>query len=265
MDLGTLLGICMGLAAIMAGFSYEGGSIIQILQPTAAMIVFGGTLGATLISFPMATFKRSLADLIHLFRDSENEPNGVIDDMVRFSHKARREGIISLEKDAESIQDPFFKKAITMALDGTDPRELRQAMECELQNMDERGEHSARVLEAAGGFAPTIGIIGAVLGLIQVMQHLDNISEVGSGIAVAFVATIYGVACANVFLLPAAAKLKFKHRQIIIVKEMMLEGVLGIIQGENPRLIEGKMMSFMEEKYQRLRETVKKSRTRRVA
>ena len=142
MDLGTLLGIALGLAAIAAGFSYEGGSMIQILQPTAAMIVFGGTLGATLISFPISTFKRSLADLIHLFRDSESEPNGVIDDVVRFSHKARREGIIALEKDAESIEDPFFRKAITMALDGTDPRELRQAMECELQNMDERGEHS---------------------------------------------------------------------------------------------------------------------------
>ena len=265
MDLGTLLGLAVGLAAILAGFAFEGGAVFQILQPTAAMIVFGGTLGATLISFPLSTFKRALADLIHLFRDQENEPNGLIDDIVRFTHKARREGIIALERDAYNIQDPFFKKAIIMALDGTEPKELRQSMECELQYMDERGEHSARVLEAAGGFAPTIGIIGAVLGLIQVMQHLDNIHEVGRGIAVAFVATIYGVACANVFLLPAAAKLKFKHRQIMITKEMVLEGVLGIIQGENPRLIEGKMMSFLEEKSQKLRESLQQSRTRRVA
>src|SRR6476659_1722738 len=135
MDLGTILGLAVALAGILAGLAFEGGSIIQILQPTAAMIVFGGTLGATLISFPISTFKRALADLIHLFRESENEPNGVIDDIVRFSHKARREGIIALEKDAESIEDPFFRKAIIMALDGTDPREMRQALECELQNM----------------------------------------------------------------------------------------------------------------------------------
>ena len=119
--------------------------------------------------------------------------------------------------------------------------------------MEERGEHSAKVYEAAGGFAPTIGIIGAVLGLIQVMQHLDNIDEVGKGIAVAFVATIYGVASANIIFLPAAGKLKFKHRRKLIVKEMMLEGVLGILEGQNPRLIEVKLTSFLDEQYQKLR------------
>ena len=126
-------------------------------------------------------------------------------------------------------------------------------MEVELQYMEERGEHSAKVYEAAGGFAPTIGIIGAVLGLIQVMQHLDDIHEVGAGIAVAFVATIYGVASANILFLPAAGKLKFKHRKKMIIKEMMLEGCLGILEGQNPRLIEGKLTSFLDESYQKLR------------
>jgi len=142
---------------------------------------------------------------------------------------------------------------------------LRQTMECELHYMDERGEHSAKVLEAAGRFAPTIGIIGAVLGLIEVMQHLDNIQEVGKGIAVAFVATIYGVGAANIFLLPAAAKLKYKHRQVMILKEMMLEGVLGILEGQNPRLIEGKLVAFLEEKYQKLRELSVKQKKKPVA
>src|SRR5262245_39356394 len=254
MDLATLLGIGIALAGILIGQAIEGGSILQILQPTAAMIVFGGTIGATMIGFPLSTFKAAISDLIHLIKDRDFNPNSIIDDIVRFTNKARREGIIALEKDAQGIKDDFFRKAIMMAVDGSEPKELRQAMECELGYMEERGEHSAKVLEAAGGFAPTFGIIGAVLGLIQVMQHLDNIEEVGKGIAVAFVATIYGVGIANIIFLPAAGKLKFKHRKIMIIKEMMLEGTLGILEGQNPRLIETKLTSFLDEEYQKLRE-----------
>jgi len=131
-------------------------------------------------------------------------------------------------------------------------------MEVELQYMEERGEYSVKVYEAAGGFSPTIGIIGAVLGLIQVMQNLDNIEEVGHGIAVAFVATIYGVAAANIVFLPAAGKLKIKHRKRMILKEMMLEGTLGILEGQNPRLIEGKLASFLDEETQKAREAKQK-------
>jgi chemotaxis protein MotA len=265
MDLATLLGLGIAFAGILVGQAIEGGSIVQILQPTAAMIVFGGTLGATMIGFPLTVFKRAMADLVHLVKEHDANPNSVIDDIVKFTNKARREGIIALEKDAQNVSDDFFRKAIIMAVDGSEPKELRQTMECELQYMDERGEQSAKVLEAAGGFAPTIGIIGAVLGLIEVMQHLDNIQEVGKGIAVAFVATIYGVGCANIFLLPAAAKLKYKHRQVMIIKEMMLEGVLGILEGQNPRLIEGKLAAFLEEKQQKLREQTAKQKSKTAA
>src|SRR5215471_2838031 len=253
MDLGTILGILVALIGILAGQAIEGGSVFQILQPTAAMIVFGGTLGATMIGFPMSILKQAAADLIHIFKNDTIEPTAVIDEVIRFTNKARREGIISLEKDVTSVPDDFFRKSIMMAVDGSEPKELRQTMEVELQYMEERGEHSAKVFEAAGGYAPTIGILGAVLGLIQVMQHLDNIDEVGKGIAVAFVATIYGVGSANIFFLPAAAKLKFKHRKKMIIKEMMLEGTLGILEGQNPRLIEGKLISFLDEEYQKLR------------
>jgi chemotaxis protein MotA len=217
------------------------------------MIVFGRTLGATMIGFPLSVMKQAAADLFHIFRDEKIEPSGVIDEIIRFANKARREGIISLEKDAGTVQDEFFRKAIMMAVDGSEPKELRQTMEVELGCMEERGEHSAKVYEAAGGYAPTIGIIGAVLGLIQVMQHLDNIDEVGKGIAVAFVATIYGVGSANIIFLPAAAKLKFKQRKRMIIKEMMLEGTIGILEGQNPRIIEGKLTSFLDEEYQKLR------------
>src|SRR5215475_1679175 len=265
MDLATLLGIVIALAGILIGQAIEGGSIVQILQPTAALIVFGGTLGATMIGFPLSIFKRAIADLVNLVKEQDIKPNLIIDDIVKFTNKARREGIISLEKDAQQLTDDFFRKAIIMAVDGSEPKELRQTMECELQYMDERGEHSAKVLEAAGGFAPTIGIIGAVLGLIEVMQHLDNIQEVGKGIAVAFVATIYGVGSANVLFLPTAAKLKFKNRKRMIIKEMMLEGTLGILEGQNPRLIEGKLTSFLDEQYQKLRAEQNAAKGRRAA
>src|SRR5947207_4171498 len=254
MDLGTLLGIVLASAAILIGHAMEGGSILQILQPTAAMIVFGGTLGATMIGFPMSVLKQAVMDLLHVFKEDHVEPTAVIDEVIKFTNKARREGIISLEKDAAGVKDDFFRKSIMMAVDGSEPKELRQTMEVELQYMEERGEYSAKVYEAAGGYSPTVGIIGAVLGLIQVMQHLDNIDEVGKGIAVAFVATIYGVASANIIFLPVAGKLKFKHRKKMIIKEMMLEGTLGILEGQNPRLIETKLTSFLDEEYQKLRE-----------
>ena len=253
MDLGTILGILVALIGILAGQAIEGGSVFQILQPTAAMIVFGGTLGAVMIAFPISVVKQAFTDLLHVFKEDIVEPTAVIDEVIKFTNKARREGIISLEKDVAAVKDEFFRKSIMMAVDGSEPKELRQTMELELQYMEERGEHSAKVYEAAGGFAPTIGIIGAVLGLIQVMQHLDNIDEVGKGIAVAFVATIYGVAAANIFFLPAAGKLKFKHRKQMVIKEMMLEGTLGILEGQNPRLIEGKLSSFLDEELQKLR------------
>src|SRR5437667_1475364 len=254
MDLATLLGLAIAFIGILLGQAIEGGSVFQIVQPTAAMIVFGGTLGATMIGFPLSVIKQAASDLMHVFKDDDTEPNAVIDEIIKFTNKARREGIISLEKDASSVKDDFFRKSIMMAVDGSEPKELRQTMEVELQYMEERGEHSPKVYEAAGGYAPTIGIIGAVLGLIQVMQHLDNIEEVGKGIAVAFVATIYGVASANIIFLPAAGKLKFKHRKKMIIKEMMLEGTLGILEGQNPRLIETKLTSFLDEEYQKLRE-----------
>ena len=253
MDLATVLGVVIALGGILVGQAIEGGSILQILQPTAAMIVCGGTLGATMIGFPMSVMKQAAADFLHILKDEDVRPNDVIDEVIKLTNKARREGIISLEKDAANIKDDFFRKAIMMAVDGSEPKELRQTMEVELQYMEERGEQSPKVYEAAGGYSPTIGIIGAVLGLIQVMQHLDDIKEVGSGIAVAFVATIYGVALANILFLPAANKLKVKHRKHMLIKEMMLEGTLGILEGQNPRLIEGKLTSFLEEEYQKLR------------
>jgi chemotaxis protein MotA len=167
--------------------------------------------------------------------------------LVQYAQKARREGIVSLDAELAQIEDPFLKKSLTLAVDGTEPEELRKIMELELDNQAEYEEQVPQVFEAAGGFAPTIGIIGAVLGLIQVMQHLDKIDEVGRGIAVAFVATIYGVGSANLLYLPVAGKMKLRIREEQIAREMTLEGVASILEGMNPRMLETKLLGFLVE------------------
>jgi chemotaxis protein MotA len=172
--------------------------------------------------------------------------------MVGYAQKARKEGIVSLDAQLEAIEEPFLKKSLMLALDGTEPADLRTIME--LDNRAERDGLNAKVFESAGGFSPTIGIIGAVLGLIQVMQHLDNIGEVGRGIAVAFVATIYGVGMANLFLLPVAGKIKLRQRDDELRREIVLEGVISILEGMNPRMLETKLLSFIEESHKKTRE-----------
>jgi chemotaxis protein MotA len=219
----------------------------QLMQPTAALIVFGGTLGAVLINFPLVVVWSALLRLAHMFREPGDNARATIDTLVGYANRARREGIVSLERDLVLVEDPFLRRSLMLAVDGTEPQELRKIMELALDNIEEQEDKIPQVFEAAGGFSPTIGIIGAVLGLIQVMQHLDKIDEVGKGIAVAFVATIYGVGAANVFLLPTAGKLRIRIRNEQIIREMTLEGVLSILEGMNPRMLEEKLLGFLVE------------------
>lgn len=245
MDLASIAGIALALIGILAGMMIEGGSIGQITQPTAAMIVVGGTAGAVMLQFPLKTFIAALKAAITVFFHKGHDGEAMIKQLVEFAHKARKSGIVSLDSDLASVRDPFLKQALMLAVDGTDPSEVRKIMQLELDNKSEWEEKIPAVFEAAGGFSPTVGIIGAVLGLIQVMQHLDDINEVGKGIATAFVATIYGVAVANLLCLPAAGKLKIRHREDTMVKEMMLEGVTSILEGMNPRMLETKLRTFL--------------------
>jgi chemotaxis protein MotA len=228
----------------------EGGNLGQILQPTAAMIVFGGTFGAVLIQFPLSTVLGAVRRLATVFFYRNPDSSVWITQLVGYANKARREGIVSLDAELSAIQQPILRKSLMLAIDGTEPRELRKVMDLELTNQAEREERYSAVFESAGGYSPTIGIIGAVLGLIQVMQHLDKIDEVGRGIAVAFVATIYGVGAANLFFLPAAGKLKIRIRDEQIVQEMILEGVVSILEGMNPRMLETKLLGFLTESKQ---------------
>jgi chemotaxis protein MotA len=244
-DKGSIGGLLLGVTGIVGGLLLEGGKLSQILQPTAAMIVFGGTAGAVLLQFPLAAVGDALHGLARVFSEPGEPLEASIALLVHLADRARREGIVQLDMELDQIQNPFLKKALMLAIDGTEPQELRKIMDLELDNQSERKERQHMVFESAGGFSPTVGIVGAVLGLIQVMQHLDKIDEVGRGIAVAFVATIYGVAAANLLFLPAAGKLRIRLREEQAKDEMMLEGVISILEGMNPRMLEIKLRSFV--------------------
>jgi len=247
MDKSSFAGLVIALGGIILGLMLEGGKFAQVLQPTAAIIVFGGTLGAVMLQFPLRVVFAAFRSLGAVFFDHSRDPQSLIGEIVGYAHKARKEGIVSLDSELEAIQDPFLKKTLMLAIDGTEPQEIRKMMELELDNQAEHDDNIPRVFESAGGFSPTIGIIGAVLGLIQVMQHLDDIGEVGRGIAVAFVATIYGVGSANLFFLPVSGKIKMRMRQEQTRREMVLEGVISILEGMNPRMIETKLMGFFSQ------------------
>ncbi len=246
-DKASLIGIVLALGGILAGLLLEGGNLSQILQPTAAMIVFGGTLGAVMLQFPLPIILLAFRQLGSVFVNPQRNPQATIGQLAEFAQKARREGIVSLDAELPQIEDSFLKRSLMLAVDGTEPQELRKMMELELDNQAEYEEQVPQVFESAGGFAPTVGIIGAVLGLIQVMQHLDRIDEVGKGIAVAFVATIYGVGSANLLYLPIAGKMRIRIRDEQIMREMTLEGVASILEGMNPRMLETKLLGFLVE------------------
>jgi len=245
MDIGSIGGILLAVIGILAGMMIEGGQIGQITKPTAAMIVLGGTIGAVMLQFPLSIFIDALKSIVRVFLTKAADNETVLKQIVGFANKARKDGIVSLDGELKSVQDPFMKQALMLAVDGTDPNEVRKIMQLELDNKAAHLEKIPQVFESAGGYSPTVGIIGAVIGLIQVMQHLDDITEVGRGIATAFVATIYGVAFANLICLPAAGKLKIRNHEEDMAKEMMLEGVISILEGMNPRMIELKLRTYL--------------------
>lgn len=247
-DIATLGGLLLAAGGILGGLLLEGGKLTDIAQITALMIVLGGTLGAVMVTTPLGTLIKAAKCLGSVFFEHAQSPAQVIEEIISYATKARKNSIISLEADLPNIADPFLRKAISLSVDGTDLQELRKMMELDIALEHRGGEAVAKVYESAGGYAPTIGIIGAVLGLIQVMKHLENIEEVGRGIAVAFVATVYGVASANIFFLPVANKIKARFHHAMEAKELMLEGVCSIVEGLNPKLIRVKLEAFAEGK-----------------
>ncbi len=244
-DLGTIGGVVLAGLGIIGGLLLEGGEIRDVAQLTAAIIVLGGTFGAVLINTPLPIVIGAVKRLGAVFFEKAQPYGAVVEQMIEYATKARKAGLMTLEQDAANEADPFMRKALTLAADGTDLQELRKMLEIEIDQRQHHTEAEAKVYESAGGYAPTIGIIGAVMGLIQVMKNLSNIEMVGHGIAVSFVATVYGVAISNVFFLPAANKIKARAHAEAQLQELILEGTIGIAEGLNPKVIRSKLEGYV--------------------
>jgi chemotaxis protein MotA len=245
-DFATIGGFLLAIGGIAAGLLMEGGKVQDVAQVTSALIVLGGTIGAVMITTPLPVLLRAAKQLPSVIFPSVTNTDSVIDEIIELAAAARKNGIVSIEQQASLIQDPFLRKALGLAVDGIETNNIREIMELEITLAEQHADAETKVFEAAGGYAPTIGIIGAVLGLIQVMKNLANIEEVGRGIAVAFVATIYGVAIANIVFLPFASKLKARAHDRTRTRELMLEGVLSIAEGLNQKLIRMKLDAYSE-------------------
>ncbi|MFR0674548.1 flagellar motor protein [Enterobacterales bacterium AW_CKDN230030176-1A_HGKHYDSX7] len=246
MDVLSLIGLILAFVAIVGGNFLEGGHVSALVNGPAALIVLGGTLAAVLLQSPLPAFKRALQIVGWIFFAPREDLAGGIDRVVGWSLTARKEGLLGLETVADAEPDPYARKGLQLLVDGAEPESIRSILEVDLLTQESRDLQAAKVFESMGGYAPTIGIIGAVMGLIHVMGNLADPAQLGSGIAVAFVATIYGVASANLILLPIANKLKAIVLRQSRYREMLLEGLLSIAEGENPRSIELKLQGFME-------------------
>lgn len=247
MDPLSIIGVIIGLGAIIGGNAWEGGHLSSLMNGPAIVIVFGGTLGAVLLQTPLATFYHAMKALKWVFMPPAVDQPRQIKKIAGWSTVARREGLLGLENMIAGEKDPFARKGLQLLVDGNEADTIRDSLEVEMFARNERDVQAAKVLEGMGGFSPTIGIIGAVMGLIHVMQNLSDPSKLGSGIATAFVATIYGVGMANLLFIPMANKLKAVSQKLHQDRELMLEGIISIAEGENPRNIEMKLSGFVEE------------------
>jgi chemotaxis protein MotA len=244
MDIATIGGILFAVGMILAGQALEGGHVGSLIQATAAMIVFGGTFGAVAVSFPMHEFTRGLKMAAGALTQKKSDLKQILDQIVDLAGVARRDGVLALEQRMPELKDPFLKRAVGFIVDGVDATVARDALETEIMHEFEEGSIGAKVFESMGGYAPTIGILGAVLGLIHVMENLNDPSKLGGGIATAFVATVYGVGSANLIFLPLANKIK---RKLSVEKErrvLIAEGALSIQAGLNPRVLREKLIAY---------------------
>ena len=247
MDITTLGGPAFGIGMILLGLILEGGHIEALIQPTAFIIVVGGALGATMAGFPMDHLMIALKQLKVALSPPKSDHHKIINELTELCQFARKNGIMALESKAKAHPDPFTRKGLTLIVDGIDPAVLLSIMETEVTTFEEECKICIPVIEAVGGYAPTIGIIGAVLGLIHVMENLDDPSKLGGGISVAFVATIYGLVIANIIALPLANKMKVRAKQMGHEKEMILQGLVALQNGENPHFLGQRLRAFLPE------------------
>lgn len=245
MDKISVLGILLGVVAIVGGQLLEGGHVASLSQPTALLIVLGGTMGAVMLQSPYATFMRGIRMVRWVWYPPVVDNLQLIKQVSSWSQVSRREGLLALESVINVLKDDFARKGLQLLVDGAEPERLREVLEVEIGTYEQEMKLSARIWEAAGGYSPTIGILGAVMGLIHVMENLSDPSKLGAGIAVAFVATIYGVGLANLVFLPMANKLKAHINRLVVQREMIVDGLVGIANGDNPRIIESRLQGYI--------------------
>ncbi len=245
MDKISIVGLVLGVLAIVGGQLLEGGHIGSLSQPAALLIVLGGTMGAVMLQSPYATFVRGLRMVSWVWYPPVVDFAEMIRQVTLWSQTSRREGLLALENVINQLKDDFTRKGLQLLVDGAEPERLREVLEVEINTFEQKMKLSARIWEAAGGYAPTIGILGAVLGLIQVMENLSDPSKLGAGIAVAFVATIYGVGLANLVFLAMSNKLKAHINRLVLQREMIVDGLVGIANGDNPRIIESRLQGYV--------------------
>jgi len=245
MDRGSLIGLGLALLAILGGQTMEGGHLGLFVQPAAFVIVMGGTLGAVLLHYPLPVFLQGVRMAKWVFRPPESEGVQLIRRVVQWSHTARQDGLLALERHLNITPDSFQKAGLQLLIDGANADKLRDTLDVQIASFETNERQAARVWEAAGGYSPTLGILGAVMGLIHVMENLSDPSKLGAGIAVAFVATIYGVGLANLVFLPIANRIKFTIARRVTELEIISDGLIGIAQGDNPRIIEARLKGYL--------------------
>lgn len=241
----TSIGLLIGFVSLVAGFMMEGGTIMALLQPTAALIVFGATIGATVASFSMEELRTFPQLLRIIFTQDKVDEKELVEQIVHLTDKARREGLLYLENYFEEIKDPYFKKGIQLIVDGAEPELIKSILETEIYSLEYRHKLGSDIFDVAGGYAPTMGIIGTVMGLIHVLGNITTPEGLGPAIAMAFMATLYGVGSANVIYFPLGAKLRLLSKKEVMNKEMILDGILSLQAGYNPILIRERLVSFL--------------------
>lgn len=249
MDFSTLIGLVLGVASLMLGFVLEGGSVKALVEPTAAIIVFGGTFGATILSFPFKTLGRIPEILKYAFLEKKVKPEETIELLVELSNISRREGLLALEAQIQAqSQNPFLKEGIQMIVDGVEAEMIEDILTRQMERYEENIVTVAKVFDTAAGFGPTMGIIGTVMGLVHVLGGLSDPASLGPAIAVAFIATLYGVSSANLIYLPLANKVKARVAQEILIMELQTEGLMSVQYGENSNVLRSKLTAFLDTK-----------------
>ncbi len=254
MDIATIVGLIIGFAGVVGGFLLEGGLIDALVSETAFCIVVGGTIGATVISFSLEELKKVPAFTKEAFVEEKYDLQGLIQEMVSLANRARREGLLSLEQKLKDVDDAFLRRGLQLVVDGVESSRLRDMLETEIYCSNQRAKTGVEIFETAGGYAPTMGIIGTVMGLVNVLGNISNPDELGPSIAIAFIATLYGIGTANLIWLPIAAKLKVRNKKKLLYKELALEGIMSLQAGEASSLMREKLLAFIDDAERKLLE-----------